>query len=190
MCEVLARAKGWSADAAEMIRLAAPMHDVGKVGIPDAILRKPSKLTREEFEIMKLHTTIGANMLENSSVPMLRMAQQIAIGHHERFNGCGYPAGLAGQEIPEAARIMAVVDAYDSLTHARVYRPAIAENEALHIVRHGEGRDFDPEILSAFFDSLSAFREIAARHPDEPHDAPEPGRFCLPLEFASLAVSG
>jgi putative two-component system response regulator len=190
MCEVLARAIGWSADAAEMIRLAAPMHDVGKVGIPDAIVRKPSKLTREEFEIMKLHTTIGANMLENSGVLMLQMARQIAIGHHERFNGCGYPAGLSGQKIPEAARIMAIVDAYDSLTHERVYRPAIAEHDALQIIRHGEGRDFDPAILPSFFDSLPAFREIAARYPDEPQDAPEFGRFCLPREFATLAVSG
>ena len=158
MCESLARAMGWSAEAAEMVRLAAPMRDVGKVGIPNVVLRKPSKLTREEFEIMKLHTSIGANMLENSSFPMLQMARQIAIGHHERFNGCGYPDGLAGQEIPEAARIMAVVDAYDSLTHPRVYRPAIAEEEALNIIRRGEGRDFDPEVVYAFYDNVPEFK--------------------------------
>lgn len=190
MCEALARAKGWSADAADMIRLAAPMHDVGKIGIPDAILRKPSKLTREEFEIMKSHTTIGANMLESSSVPMLRMAREIAIGHHERWNGCGYPAGLAEGEISEAARIMAIVDTYDSLTHNRVYRPAMTEDESLDIIRRGEGKDFDPEILAVFLANLSLVRDIAARHPDVRPIGVEAGLSRLPREFAALAAHG
>jgi len=189
MCEMLARALGWSADFAEMIRLAAPMHDVGKVGIPDAILRKPSKLTRDEFKIMKSHTTIGANMLEGSAVPMLQMARQIALSHHERWNGCGYPAGLAGQSIPEAARIMAIIDTYDSLTHDRVYRTAMPEDDALDIVRRSEGKDFDPGILAVFLQSLPAIRHIAACHPDEPRALTEDGWICLPGALEALVAN-
>jgi putative two-component system response regulator len=186
LAELMARAKGWSPADAEKIRLAAPMHDVGKIGIPDAILRKPSKLTREEFEIMKSHTTIGANMLERSSVPMLQMARQIALSHHERWNGGGYPAGLAGHAIPEEARIMAVVDAFDSLTHDRVYRPAMSEDAALEIMRHGESKDFDPDLLAIFFQNLPAIRSIATRYPDEPCAGAELGLNWLPGELATL----
>ncbi len=187
LAELLARAKGWSPADAEMIRLAAPMHDVGKIGIPDVILRKPSKLTREEFEIMKSHTTIGAKMLEGSSVPMLQMAREIVLSHHERWNGGGYPAGLAGRDIPEAARIMAIVDAYDSLTHQRVYRPAMSECSALEIMRRGDGKDFDPVLLNLFFQDLPAFRGIAAKHPDESDDGAKPASIFLPGELAAVA---
>jgi putative two-component system response regulator len=190
LAELLARAKGWSPADAEMIRLAAPMHDVGKIGIPDAILRKPSKLTREEFEIMKSHTMIGAKMLEGSSVPMLQMAREIVLSHHERWNGGGYPAGLAGQAIPEAARIMAIVDAYDSLTHQRVYRAAMSERSALEIMRRGDGKDFDPTLLKLFFENLSAVRGIAAEYPDEPNDGAKPASILLPGELAALAELG
>ena len=187
LAELLAGANGWSPTEAEKIRLAAPMHDVGKIGIPDAILRKPSKLTREEFEIMKSHTTIGATMLEGSSVPMLQMAQQIALSHHERWNGGGYPCGLAGHAIPEAARIMAIVDVYDSLTHDRVYRPAMSEKTALEIMRHGDGKDFDPALLTIFFQNLPAVRSIAVQYPDEPHENEGFGLNCLPSALAALA---
>ena len=187
LAELLARARGWSQVDAEKIRLAAPMHDVGKIGIPDRILRKPSKLTRAEFEIMKSHTTIGAHMLDDSSVPMLQMAREIALSHHERWNGGGYPAGLSGHDIPLAARIMAIVDAYDSLTHDRVYRPAMEEHAALEIMRHGEGKDFDPALLAEFFRNLPRVREIVARYPDEPREAGEAGWNCLPAELATLA---
>ena len=187
LSEMLARAKGWSPAEAEQIRLAAPMHDVGKIGIPDAILRKPSKLTRDEFEIMKAHTTIGANMLEGSSAPMLQMARQIALNHHERFNGGGYPSGAAGRAIPEAARIMAIVDAYDSLTHRRVYRAAMSEEETLEIMRRGEGKDFDPALLAIFLQNLPVIHRIAAQYPDEPRPDAEPGLNCLPSDLATLA---
>ena len=187
LAELLARAKGWSSAEAEKIRLAAPMHDVGKIGIPDAILRKPSKLTREEFEIMKSHATIGATMLEGSSVPMLQMAQQIALSHHERWNGGGYPCWLAGDAIPEAARIMAIVDVYDSLTHARVYRPAMSEKAALEIMRHGEGKDFDPALLAIFFQNLPIIRSIADQYPDEPCGIAKFGLNYLPGALAALA---
>ncbi len=188
LAELLAGAKGWSPAEAEKIRFAAPMHDVGKIGIPDVILRKPSKLTREEFEIMKSHTSIGAHMLEGSDVPMMQMAQQIALSHHERWNGSGYPAGLVGRAIPEAACIMAVVDAYDSLTHVRVYRTAMPENEALEIMRHGSGKDFDPALLAIFFQNLPAIRRIAAQYPDEPREERESEcrLNCLPGELPTL----
>jgi putative two-component system response regulator len=189
LAELLARESGWSPAEAEKIRLAAPMHDVGKIGIPDAILRKPSKLTREEFEIMKAHATIGASMLEGSSVPMLEMARQIALTHHERWNGGGYPSGLAGHAIPEAGRIMAIVDSYDSLTHDRVYRPGMSEDAALEIMRHGNGKDFDPALLAVFFRNLPAIREIVARHPDEPRGGTELGVTCLASRLAGLAAA-
>ncbi len=189
LAELLARAKGWSPADTEMIRLAAPMHDVGKIGIPDVILRKPSKLTREEFEIMKSHTTIGAKMLAGSSVPMLEMAREIVLCHHERWNGGGYPAGLAGQAIPEAARIMSIVDAYDSLTNQRVYRAAMSERSALEIMRHGDGKDFDPVLLNLFFQNLPAIRGIAAQYPDESDDRAKPGSIFLPGELAAAATT-
>ena len=110
------------------------------------------------------------------------------MSHHERWNGGGYPAGLAGQAIPEAARIMAIVDAYDSLTHDRVYRPAMSEEAALQIMRRGEGKDFDPALLALFFENLPAIRRIAARYPDEARESAESGWNCLPGELAALAA--
>jgi putative two-component system response regulator len=125
---------------------------------------------------------------------MLRMARQIALSHHERWNGGGYPAGLAGRAIPEAARIMAIVDAFDSLTHERVYRPAMSEEAALEIMRYGDGKDFDPALLALFFRDLPLIRGISARHPDEPQPAAadsrslEPGPNCLPGDLAAWAA--
>jgi putative two-component system response regulator len=164
---MLARAAGWTSGDVEFIRLAAPMHDVGKVGIPDSIIRKPGRLTLEEFDIMKMHTTIGATMLEGSEFPLLRMAREIALCHHERFNGSGYPAGLAGEAIPESARIVAIVDAYDSITHRRVYRPAMREDAAMCILADGHGTDFDPRLLELFFENLDEIGEISRTHLDD-----------------------
>ena len=122
LSEALARAAGWPDTEAEILRQAAPMHDVGKIGIPDAVLRKPGKLDAYDFEVMKTHATIGAEMLSGSDVPVLQLAREIALNHHERWDGQGYPAGRAGSEIPECARIVSIVDVYDALTHDRVYR--------------------------------------------------------------------
>jgi response regulator RpfG family c-di-GMP phosphodiesterase len=166
--ELLAKAVGWSIAQCDCIRQAAPMHDVGKIGIPDAILRKPDKLTPAEFEVMKTHTLIGADMLAGSNVPMLQMAREIALNHHERWDGRGYPHGLAGQDIPESARIVAIVDVYDALTHDRVYRPAMTEEQALTILREGAGSQFDPLLLAHFFLHHSEIRRIAEQCPDEP----------------------
>jgi len=168
--EALARLLGYSEHEAELLRLAAPMHDVGKIGIPDAILNKPDALTSEEWEVMKRHTTIGASMLEASSVPLLEMARQVALCHHERWDGSGYPKGLAGERIPEPARIVAVLDVYDALVHDRVYRPAMPESVALDIIRQERGRQFDPRVHDAFMELLPWLRRLAEGHPDRPDD--------------------
>jgi putative two-component system response regulator len=167
LSEALARASGLSTADAEVIRLAAPMHDVGKIGIPDAILQKPGKLTPSEFEIMKTHTTIGATMLGGSHSAILLMAHDIALNHHERWDGTGYPHGLASQAISEAARILSIVDVYDALSHDRVYRPAFAEDEVMTMMQRGAGTQFDPMLLATFFAHFDEMRRIAQENPDE-----------------------
>jgi len=171
LSELLAKAVGGSAAEAEEIRLAAPMHDVGKIGVPDAVLRKAGKLSAEEFEIIKRHTLIGAKMLAGSSVPMLQLAQTIALNHHEHWDGEGYPAGLVREAIPESARIVAIVDVYDALTHDRVYRPAMSEEDVFAIMQQGAGTHFDPLLLAAFFSQLSEFSRVSLENPDEAADA-------------------
>lgn len=166
LSEVLARAASWFGEDLEILRQAAPLHDIGKIGIPDAILQKPGKLTPEEFEIMKTHTRIGADILAGSNVPMLQMAREIALNHHERWDGKGYPRGVAGKAIPESARIVSIVDVYDALTHDRVYRPALPENEVLTIMQQGTGTQFDPMLMTLFFLHLSEIRRIAQENPD------------------------
>ncbi len=164
---LLALAVGWSAERVEQLRLAAPMHDVGKIGIPDRILQKPGKLTDEEFEIMKSHTLIGAQVLLGSESPMLQLASEIALSHHERWNGHGYPNGLSGEDTPEAGRIVAIADVYDALTHDRVYRAAIQETKVLQMMLSDRGKHFDPQLLDIFMDVLPAVRIISDQNPDE-----------------------
>ena len=167
LSEVLARAAGWFGDDVECLRQAAPMHDIGKIGIPDAILQKPGKLTPEEFAVMKTHTRIGADILSGSKSPMLQMAREIALNHHERWDGKGYPRGLAGKAIPESARIVAIVNVYDALSHDRVYRPALPESEVLTTMQQGAGSHFDPLLMTFFFLHFSEIRRIAMEHPDD-----------------------
>jgi putative two-component system response regulator len=166
--EALALAADWPLGRAEQLRLAAPMHDVGKIGIPDAVLRKPGRLTPAEYELMKTHTTIGARMLGGSRSAVLQTAELIARCHHERWGGSGYPRGLSGTAIPEPARIVAIADVYDALTHDRIYRRALPEDEVLKIMREGRGVQFDPKLLDGFLQVLPDFRRIAAQNPDEP----------------------
>jgi putative two-component system response regulator len=161
--EIIARARGWDEQQAEEIRLAAPMHDVGKIGIPDHILLKPGSLTSAEFSVIERHTTMGAAILAGSRVPLLRLACEIALTHHERWDGSGYPRGLGQQEIPEAGRIVAVADVYDALVHTRIYRPALSEEQALQIMRRARGQHFDPEIFDTFLDVLPELRAIRRR---------------------------
>jgi putative two-component system response regulator len=187
LSEALARASGWSAADAEVIRLAAPMHDVGKIGIPDAVLQKPDKLTPAEFEIMRMHTTIGAKMLAGSHSAMLMMAHDIALCHHERWDGTGYPHGLAGQAIPEAARIVSIVDVYDALSHDRVYRPALPEDEILTLMQQGGGTQFDPMLLATFLAHYEDMRRISQENPEETGQQENAVQFVSPLAELTTA---
>jgi putative two-component system response regulator len=141
-----------------VIGLAASMHDVGKIGIPDTILQKPGPLTPAERREMERHTEVGHAILSGSRSELLTLAAEIALTHHERWDGGGYPAGLAGEEIPLAGRIAAVADVYDALTSPRVYRPAMTEERAMELMRAGRGTHFDPAVLDAF-ETVRAARE-------------------------------
>jgi putative two-component system response regulator len=163
---ILARSAGWSESEAEAMRLAAPMHDVGKMGIPDEILRKPGKLDREEFEQMKEHTNIGARILEGSGIAMLDLAREIALRHHEKWDGSGYPGGLRKEAIPLSARIVAICDVYDALVSDRVYRKALPEAEVLAILQEGRGSHFDPDWLDLFLKHISGIRSIREKIAD------------------------
>jgi putative two-component system response regulator len=133
-----------------LIGLAAPLHDVGKIALPDAILCKPGKLTPSEFEQMKTHAAVGGQMLSGSAFALLEVAEDIALTHHERWDGSGYPNGLAGDEIPIAGRIVAVADVFDALTHDRPYKSATSSGQALEEIRRLSGRQFDPSVAAAF----------------------------------------
>ncbi|MEP6548534.1 MAG: HD domain-containing phosphohydrolase [Gammaproteobacteria bacterium] len=158
----LAEALGWDAARTADIRVAAPMHDIGKIGIPDAVLLKPGRLTQDEFAIMKQHTVIGAKMLGDSDIPLLVMSREIALGHHERWDGSGYPQGLRGEEIPLTARIVALVDVYDAMLHRRVYKAPIAEAEVIATMTAASGAHFDPALFKVFLRILPALRRITA----------------------------
>lgn len=157
---LLAAAVGWTNEQVIQMRLAAPLHDVGKIGVPDGILQKRGKLTGDEFDAMKLHVAIGAKLLSDCESPTLKLATEIALNHHERWDGHGYLNGLSGTDIPQSARIVTVVDVYDALTHDRVYRPAVPEKQALAIMRAGRASQFDPEVFDAFLDVLPFIREV------------------------------
>lgn len=156
----LVKALGYSAEVIDNVRVASPMHDIGKIGIPDNILQKPGKLTEEEFEVVKTHTTIGTGILGNSNIPLLQLASEIALCHHEKWDGSGYPKGLSGEKIPEFARVVAITDVYDALVYDRVYRPAFPEEKALAIMQEGRGQHFDSKMFDCFLDVLPQFREI------------------------------
>jgi putative two-component system response regulator len=167
-----------------MIIKAAPLHDIGKVGIPDAILLKPGRLTSEEFEVMKTHPVIGADAIEKAmnqamsgadddaidqapgAFSFLRVAQEISLGHHEKWDGSGYPAGLAGEMIPVSARLMALADVFDALMSRRVYKPPMTLEQATTIIIEGRGSHFDPEVVDAYLACQDRFAEIAARFAD------------------------
>jgi Response regulator containing a CheY-like receiver domain and an HD-GYP domain len=151
---MIARRLGLSEAYCAMLQKAAPLHDIGKVGIPDQVLLKPGRFEPHEFELMKTHTTIGAGILEGSSFDVLAMAGTIARWHHEKWDGSGYPDGLKGEAIPLEARIVALADFYDALTHERPYKKAWTSEEALAEVRRQRGVHFDPVIADAFLDMM------------------------------------
>ena len=142
------------------ILYAAPMHDVGKVGIPDSILLKPGKLTEEEYALMKTHTTIGANILSYSKAEILKLAVEIAISHHEKWNGTGYPLGLAGDAIPLGGRIVGLSDVFDALTSKRPYKDPHPVEVALDIIKEERGKHFDPEIVDIFLKNIGDIVKI------------------------------
>lgn len=146
--------------------LASPMHDVGKIGIPDAILLKPGRLTRAEFELVKDHALIGARLLAGSQSPLLGMAETIARTHHELYDGEGYPYGLRGEAIPLAGRISAVADVFDALTSRRPYKSAYAVDVAVAIISRGSGSRFDPEVVRAFRRALGGILEVKGEFED------------------------
>ncbi len=163
---------------------AAPLHDIGKVGIPDRILLKPDRLTADEFEIMKTHTTLGRDAIETAQrrvgirVPLLEVAKEIAYSHQEKWDGSGYPEGLAGEAIPLSARLMAIADVYDALISRRVYKEPMSHEAALEIMATGRGGHFDPDMLDGFLDIQDQIRAIADRYgSDEPAAAELKQRF-------------
>jgi len=157
----------------------APLHDIGKVGIPDRILLKPGKFEPHEFEIMKTHTTLGRAAIEHAErslgTPMafLSIAKEIAYSHQEKWDGSGYPEGLAGEAIPVSARLMAVADVYDALISRRVYKDGMPHEKAVQIIIEGKGKHFDPDMIDAFIGLQEEFRAIAARFHDTDHDMAE-----------------
>ena len=163
---VIAEAIGFSAEDANVIEMAAPMHDIGKIGIKDEILLKPGKLTTEEFEIMKDHTRIGYEILKDSPSKFLQMGAVIALGHHEKFDGSGYPYGKQGQDIPIEARIVAVADVYDALTSERPYKQAWSAQDAINYMESQRGRHFDPACLDVFISKLDSVQKIQNMLPD------------------------
>ncbi len=169
-CKQVALQLGWEAEAAQMLFDAAPMHDVGKIGIPDAILQKPGPLTPSEWELVRRHPVIGASLLQGSASPLLEMARAIALGHHERWDGSGYPSGAQGEEIPPAARIVMLSDQYDALRSRRPYKPARPHAEAVDIILNGDGRTlpqhFDPVLLQIFRQHHPRLEEIHGRYAD------------------------
>lgn len=169
------RAETLTPDVVELMYKSAPLHDIGKVGIPDHILLKPGRLTPEEFEVMKTHAALGAEAIRNAEalletpVSFLRFAREIAYSHHERWDGSGYPEGLAGEDIPLSARLMALADVYDALISRRVYKPPLPHEVAVKYIRDNVGAHFDPAVTAAFFQQEEAFQEVARRFADPDH---------------------
>lgn len=160
----------------QMLFKSAPLHDIGKVGIPDRILLKPGRLTPDEFEVMKTHTTLGRDAIEHAEkrlgiqVGFLSMAKDIALSHQEKWDGSGYPHGLVGEAIPLSARFMAVADVYDALICRRVYKEGMPHEKAVSIIQEGRGTHFDPDLVDAFVALHEEFRQIAARFVDTDAD--------------------
>jgi putative two-component system response regulator len=179
---LLARLHGFDAERAELIRIASPMHDVGTIGIPDRILLKPGPLTDEERQVMETHAEIGYRILTGSGVELLDLAALMALTHHERLDGAGYPRRLAGEEIPVEGRIAAVADVFDALTSDRVYRPAYRPEEARALMLEDRGTQFDPRLLDLFF---GAWDEVLAIRRDTAEDTRAQPDLSWPAERAT-----
>ncbi|SFX44116.1 HD domain-containing phosphohydrolase [Marinospirillum alkaliphilum] len=161
---ILARSLGWNAAECELLLHASPMHDIGKIGIPDHILLKPGKLTEDEYRIMQEHARIGAELLEGDDSSLLQLAREIALTHHEKWDGSGYPAGLKGAAIPLSGRITALADVFDALTSPRPYKKAWSLQATLNFVREQSGRHFDPQLVAHFEQCLPEFLAVRQRY--------------------------
>ena len=165
--KILALAYGLDETEASMIELASPMHDIGKIAISDGILNKPTRLTFEEFEIIKTHTQKGYEMLSVSSRPLLKMAATIAYSHHEKYDGTGYPLGLKGEDIPLYGRITAIADVFDALSQDRCYKKAWHIDDILEYIKKEEGTYFDPVLVDLFFKNIDTILEIKEKYQDK-----------------------
>ena len=163
LAEALALALGHSPAWAELLRKAAPMHDIGKIGIPDAVLKKRGTFTPEERVVMNQHARMGADILGQSRIPLFKLAAEVALAHHERFDGRGYPTGLSGEAIPISGRIVSVVDFFDALTMDRCYRPAMADDKVHEMLRVERGNAFDPHIVDTFLANWPRFIALRDR---------------------------
>jgi len=163
---LLCRALGYDENEADLVRRASPMHDIGKVAIPDAILLKRGKLDDAQWKVMQQHPTIGYDILKGSERPILEAAATIAYQHHERYDGTGYPQGLKGEDIHPHARVVAVADVFDALTHARCYKPAWPLEKVVDYMRAGIGSHLDPQIVELLFANIDAVLAVNARYPD------------------------
>lgn len=158
----LAGLMGLNFDDVERIRLVTPVHDLGKIGIPDAVLLKPGKLTSDERHVMEHHSAIGADLLGGSEHPLIQLASKVARHHHEHFDGTGYPDGLVGDAIPFEARIVAVADVFDALTEPRIYREQMSDDDALSVILAGSGTQFDPIPAQTLIDGIETIRRSRA----------------------------
>lgn len=165
--KILAIGMGMSQEEAELLKMASPMHDIGKVGIPDDVLKKPGKLTDEEFDIMKSHAAVGYEMLKNSSRKILTAAATVAYEHHEKWNGRGYPRGLSGEDIHVYGRITAIADVFDALGSDRVYKKAWELERILNLFKEERGEHFDPRLVDVFFERLDEIMAIREQFKDE-----------------------
>ena len=166
---MLALAYGMDEEEASLLKMASPMHDIGKVGIPDAILNTPRKLTTEEFEIMKTHASLGYDMLKNSNKPILQAAAIVANEHHEKYDGSGYPNATKGEDIHIYGRITAVADVFDALGSDRVYKIAWELDKILELFKEQSGKHFDPKLITLFMDNLDKFLEVREMSKDKWH---------------------
>ena len=158
--KLLAIYYGLSHERAELLKMASPMHDIGKVGIPDAVLNKPGKLNDEEWKIMKTHSALGYTMLKNSKRTILKTAAIVAYTHHEKWDGSGYPKGMAGNEIHVFGRITAIADVFDALGSDRCYKKAWSDEKIFALIKEEKGKHFDPDLVDMFFDNLDSFLKI------------------------------
>ena len=158
----LARAAGWTPSQVEMMELAAPTHDTGKIGIPHAILKAPRGLSAEEWPIMQQHAQIGYEILRKTDNPVFKMAAEIARYHHEKWDGSGYPAGLKGEQIPESARIVAIADVFDALSSKRPYKEAWTVEATMKTLQQSSGSHFEPRLLALFFDIMPEILQLKA----------------------------